>query len=62
VPSRVRPVYLHRTVPYRMTIDKRYGHRLFDRIQKQPPAWKAGNHLRMNGRNHRTQARVRKLA
>jgi hypothetical protein len=39
-----------------------YGHRLFDRIQKQPPARKASGHLRMNGRNHRTQTRVRKLA
>jgi hypothetical protein len=45
-----------------VTIDQRYGHRLFDRIQKQPPARKASNHLRINGRNHRTQARVRKLA
>src|ERR1700722_17829514 len=45
-----------------MTIDQRYGHRLFDRIQKQPPARKASNHLCMNGRNHRTKARVRKLA
>jgi hypothetical protein len=45
-----------------MTIDQRYRHRLFDGIQKQPPARKAGNHLRMNGRNHRTQARVRKFA
>jgi len=31
-----------------MTIDQRYGHRLFDRIQKQPSARKAGNHLGMN--------------
>src|ERR1700733_9700264 len=45
-----------------MTIDQRYGHRLFDRIQKQPTAWKTGNHLRMNGHNHRTEPRVCKLA
>jgi hypothetical protein len=45
-----------------MTADQGYGHRLFDRIQKQPPARKASSHLRMNGRNYPTQARVRKLA
>ena len=44
-----------------MTIDQRYGHRLFDRIQEQSSARKASNHLRMSGRNHRTQTRVRKL-
>ncbi len=53
---------LHRTVPYCMAIDQRYGHRPFDRIQKQPPAREASHHLRMNRRNHRAQARVRKLA
>src|SRR5450755_353336 len=55
-------VNLHRTVPYCMTIDQRHGHRLFDGIQKQPPARKASNHLSMNSRNHRTQARLNKLA
>jgi hypothetical protein len=45
-----------------MTIDQRYSHRLFDRIQKQAPARKAGNHLRRDGGNHRAEARIRKLA
>jgi hypothetical protein len=34
-----------------MTIDQRYGHRLFDRIHKQLSARKPGNHLRMNGKS-----------
>src|SRR5580693_1609607 len=42
------------TVPYCMTIDQRYGHRLFERIQEQSSVRKASNHLRMSGRNHRT--------
>ena len=45
-----------------MTIDKCYGHRLFNRIQKQSPARKPCNHLRMSRRNQRTQAGVRELA
>jgi hypothetical protein len=45
-----------------MTTDQGYGDCLFDRIQKQPPARKASQHLRMSGRNQRTQARIRKLA
>src|SRR5713226_326086 len=53
---------LHRTVPYCMTIDERYGHRLFNRIQKQSPARKPSNHLRMSRRNQRTQSGVRELA
>src|SRR5712671_3907986 len=53
---------LHRTVPYCMTIDQRYGHRLFNRIQKQSPARKASSQLRMSRRDQRTQACVRELA
>ena len=45
-----------------MSTHQGYGHRLFDRIQKQPPAWKPSYHLGMNGRNQRTQAGVCKLA
>jgi hypothetical protein len=45
-----------------MTTDQGYGHRLFDRIQKQPPARKPSHHLGMNGCNQRTQAGVCKLA
>jgi hypothetical protein len=45
-----------------MTTDQGYGHRLFDRIQKQPPARKSSHHLGMNGRNQRTQAGVGKLS
>src|SRR5258706_7992100 len=41
---------LHSTVLYCMTTDQGYGHRLFDRIQKQPPARKPSHHLGMNGR------------
>src|SRR5712664_1979362 len=55
-------VDLHRTVPYCMTIDERCGHRLFNRIQKQSPARKPSNHLRMSRRNQRTQSGVRELA
>src|SRR5262252_9910216 len=45
-----------------MIIDQRDGHRLFDRIQKQPPARKTSSHLRMNRSSQPTQAGVRKLA
>jgi hypothetical protein len=45
-----------------MTHDQDYGHRLFDRIQKQPPTREAGNHFRTSGRSQRTQAGVSKLA
>src|SRR5437016_13521483 len=45
-----------------MTTYQGYGHRLFDRIQKQPPARKPSHHLGMNGRNQRSQAGVCKLA
>src|ERR1700730_10571458 len=49
-------------IPYCLTTDQGYRHRLFDRIQKQPPAWKPSHHLGMNGRSQRTQAGVCKLA
>jgi len=45
-----------------MTIDERYGHRLFNRIQKQSPARKACNHLRMSRSDQRTQAGVCELS
>jgi hypothetical protein len=45
-----------------MTLDQGYGHRLFDRIQKQPAARKTCNHLRTSGRRQRAQAGVSKLA
>src|SRR5580700_7078985 len=54
--------YLHRTVPHCVTADQGNSHRLFDRIQKQPPVRKPSHHLGMNGRNQRTEARVCKLA
>ena len=45
-----------------MTTHQGYGHRLFDRIHKQPPARKPSHHLGINGRNQRTQSGVCKLA
>src|SRR5215469_8435514 len=45
-----------------MITDQRYGHRLFDRIQKEPPARKTSRHLRMNRSNQPTHAGFRKLA
>jgi hypothetical protein len=45
-----------------MTLDQGYGDRLFDRIQKQPSARKACNHLRTSDRSQRAQAGISKLA
>jgi hypothetical protein len=47
---------------YRLTTDQGYGHRLFDRIQKQSAARKPTHHLGMNERSQRTQTGVCKLA
>src|SRR5882762_2345374 len=53
---------LHRTVPYCMTVDQRYGPCLVKRIQETSPAPKSRRPPPLGPPDQRTQACVRELA